>query len=153
GEDRPRVSRPPLRPRLRRPGRGRRRPTAIRGGAAQRPGDGPAAAVHERRLRRCGAVRRRARRRPGRPRRVALRPGRGGGRPMTDAETPTAPDQPTEPASAGAAPEQPEAAPVGWLPHTAEELFGAGAGAEEAYGLLTVDVPPAAWITALETAR
>ncbi|MFD0383042.1 NADH-quinone oxidoreductase subunit C [Streptomyces stramineus] len=32
-------------------------------------------------------------------------------------------------------------------------LFGEGATAEEAYALLTVDVPAAAWITALETAR
>ncbi|KOG88028.1 dehydrogenase, partial [Streptomyces varsoviensis] len=38
-------------------------------------------------------------------------------------------------------------------PGPAEELFGAGASAEDSYGLLTVDVPPAAWLTALETAR
>jgi NADH:ubiquinone oxidoreductase subunit C len=43
--------------------------------------------------------------------------------------------------------------PVGWLPRGAVELFGEGASAEEAYGLLTVDVPPAVWIRALETAR
>ncbi|MEV5517370.1 NADH-quinone oxidoreductase subunit C [Streptomyces flaveolus] len=42
---------------------------------------------------------------------------------------------------------------VGWLPADAGELFGAEATAEESYGLLTVDVPPAAWISALETAR
>ncbi|MFF8934951.1 NADH-quinone oxidoreductase subunit C [Streptomyces paradoxus] len=42
---------------------------------------------------------------------------------------------------------------VGWLPATAEELFGPDATAEESYEVLTVDVPPAAWITALETAR
>ncbi|WP_414168718.1 NADH-quinone oxidoreductase subunit C [Streptoverticillium reticulum] len=42
---------------------------------------------------------------------------------------------------------------VGWLPEAPEELFGAGATAEEAYGLLTVDVPAESWITALETAR
>ncbi|MEU7717453.1 NADH-quinone oxidoreductase subunit C [Streptomyces tibetensis] len=42
---------------------------------------------------------------------------------------------------------------VGWLPATAEELFGQDATAEESYEVLTVDVPPAAWITALETAR
>ncbi|MET9774297.1 NADH-quinone oxidoreductase subunit C [Streptomyces sp. NPDC006367] len=42
---------------------------------------------------------------------------------------------------------------AGWLPADAEELFGAGATAEESYDVLTVDVPPAAWITALETAR
>ncbi|MEU7043924.1 NADH-quinone oxidoreductase subunit C, partial [Streptomyces varsoviensis] len=45
------------------------------------------------------------------------------------------------------------APPVGWLPGPAEELFGAGASAEDSYGLLTVDVPPAAWLAALETAR
>ena len=42
---------------------------------------------------------------------------------------------------------------VGWLPAGAEELFGADAVAEESYDLLTVDVPPSSWITALETAR
>ncbi|MBU6536593.1 NADH-quinone oxidoreductase subunit C, partial [Streptomyces mayonensis] len=42
---------------------------------------------------------------------------------------------------------------AGWLPAGTEELFGALATAEEAYGLLTVDVPPASWIPALETAR
>ncbi|MET7900376.1 NADH-quinone oxidoreductase subunit C [Streptomyces sp. NPDC005355] len=42
---------------------------------------------------------------------------------------------------------------VGWLPRSAAELFGEGATAEEAYGLLTVDVPADAWIPALETAR
>ncbi|WP_413105974.1 NADH-quinone oxidoreductase subunit C [Streptomyces sp. Inha503] len=43
--------------------------------------------------------------------------------------------------------------PVGWLPRSAAELFGEGATAEEAYGLLTVDVPADSWIPALETAR
>nr|WP_246531276.1 NADH-quinone oxidoreductase subunit C [Streptomyces bathyalis] len=43
--------------------------------------------------------------------------------------------------------------PAGWLPDGAEALFGEGARAEEAYGLLTVDVPPGSWIPALETAR
>ncbi|CAL9546423.1 NAD(P)H-quinone oxidoreductase subunit J, chloroplastic [Streptomyces sp. enrichment culture] len=42
---------------------------------------------------------------------------------------------------------------VGWLPADAGELFGADATAEESYGVLTVDVPPASWISALETAR
>ncbi|MEU6885216.1 NADH-quinone oxidoreductase subunit C [Streptomyces viridosporus] len=42
---------------------------------------------------------------------------------------------------------------VGWLPAGAEELFGTDATAEESYGVLTVDVPPASWISALETAR
>ncbi|MGW2177240.1 NADH-quinone oxidoreductase subunit C [Streptomyces sp. NPDC001732] len=39
------------------------------------------------------------------------------------------------------------------LPDAAAELFGEGATAEHAYDLLTVDVPAASWITALETAR
>ncbi|MFF1376986.1 NADH-quinone oxidoreductase subunit C [Streptomyces sp. NPDC058308] len=42
---------------------------------------------------------------------------------------------------------------TGWLPSPVEELFGAEATAEESYDVLTVDVPPASWITALETAR
>ncbi|MDT3400715.1 NADH-quinone oxidoreductase subunit C, partial [Streptomyces sp. B1866] len=42
---------------------------------------------------------------------------------------------------------------MGWLPRPAAELFGEGATAEEAYGLLTVDVPADSWIRALETAR
>ncbi|MFE0510484.1 NADH-quinone oxidoreductase subunit C [Streptomyces sp. NPDC058964] len=42
---------------------------------------------------------------------------------------------------------------VGWLPAPAEELFGTEATAEESYEVLTVDVPPASWISALETAR
>ncbi|MFE0533351.1 NADH-quinone oxidoreductase subunit C [Streptomyces nigra] len=42
---------------------------------------------------------------------------------------------------------------IGWLPAAAEELFGPEATAEESYDVLTVDVPPATWITALETAR
>ncbi|MEU6082053.1 NADH-quinone oxidoreductase subunit C [Streptomyces sp. NPDC047108] len=42
---------------------------------------------------------------------------------------------------------------MGWLPHPATELFGEEATAEEAYDLLTVDVPPSAWLSALETAR
>ncbi|MFH8659628.1 NADH-quinone oxidoreductase subunit C [Streptomyces afghaniensis] len=42
---------------------------------------------------------------------------------------------------------------VGWLPADAEELFGPDATAEESYEVLTVDVPPATWISALETAR
>ncbi|CAM5678210.1 NADH-quinone oxidoreductase subunit C OS=Streptomyces tendae OX=1932 GN=GUR47_17620 PE=3 SV=1 [Streptomyces tendae] len=42
---------------------------------------------------------------------------------------------------------------VGRLPADAEELFGPDATAAESYGLLTVDVPPTSWITALETAR
>ncbi|MEV5601317.1 NADH-quinone oxidoreductase subunit C [Streptomyces sp. NPDC052299] len=39
------------------------------------------------------------------------------------------------------------------LPDAVAEVFGEDATAERAYDLLTVDVPPAAWITALETAR
>ncbi|MFF8646740.1 NADH-quinone oxidoreductase subunit C [Streptomyces griseoluteus] len=42
---------------------------------------------------------------------------------------------------------------MSWLPAPAEELFGPDATAEESYDVLTVDVPPAAWLTALETAR
>ncbi|MEU1627797.1 NADH-quinone oxidoreductase subunit C [Streptomyces sp. NPDC020096] len=39
------------------------------------------------------------------------------------------------------------------LPEAAAEIFGAEATAERAYELLTVDVPAASWISALETAR
>ncbi|MFF0472146.1 NADH-quinone oxidoreductase subunit C [Streptomyces sp. NPDC004284] len=39
------------------------------------------------------------------------------------------------------------------LPGSVTEIFGEEATAEQAYDLLTVDVPPAAWLTALETAR
>ncbi|MFD6414780.1 NADH-quinone oxidoreductase subunit C [Streptomyces sp. NPDC060194] len=39
------------------------------------------------------------------------------------------------------------------LPEAAAELFGEGATGARAYDLLTVDVPPGAWVTALETAR
>ncbi|MFH9606215.1 NADH-quinone oxidoreductase subunit C [Streptomyces sp. NPDC017448] len=39
------------------------------------------------------------------------------------------------------------------LPGAATDLFGDEAAAESAYDLLTVDVPAAAWITALRTAR
>ncbi|MDN3252467.1 NADH-quinone oxidoreductase subunit C [Streptomyces sp. MA25(2023)] len=42
---------------------------------------------------------------------------------------------------------------VGWLPADATELFGTQATAEESYDVLTVDVPPSTWISALETAR
>ncbi|MFC7513211.1 NADH-quinone oxidoreductase subunit C [Streptomyces thermocarboxydus] len=42
---------------------------------------------------------------------------------------------------------------VGWLPADVEALFGAQATAEEAYDVLTVDVPSDAWIPALEAAR
>ncbi|MEU4036156.1 NADH-quinone oxidoreductase subunit C, partial [Streptomyces collinus] len=42
---------------------------------------------------------------------------------------------------------------AGWLPAPAEELFGPEATAEEAYEVLTVDVPPSSWLAALETAR
>ncbi|MEU3959088.1 NADH-quinone oxidoreductase subunit C [Streptomyces buecherae] len=45
------------------------------------------------------------------------------------------------------------AAPVGWLPRSAQDLFGAGARAEETYELLTVDVPAESWISALQAAR
>ncbi|MFJ4875227.1 NADH-quinone oxidoreductase subunit C [Streptomyces sp. NPDC088745] len=39
------------------------------------------------------------------------------------------------------------------LPENVTEVFGPEARAERAYDLLTVDVPPGAWISALETAR
>ncbi|WP_073753388.1 NADH-quinone oxidoreductase subunit C [Streptomyces sp. CB03234] len=39
------------------------------------------------------------------------------------------------------------------LPESVTEIFGEGATAEQAYELLTVDVPVASWIAALETAR
>ncbi|MFH8219817.1 NADH-quinone oxidoreductase subunit C [Streptomyces sp. NPDC018057] len=42
---------------------------------------------------------------------------------------------------------------AGWLPAPAEELFGAGATAEESYAVLTVDVPADSWVSALLTAR
>ncbi|MET7569637.1 NADH-quinone oxidoreductase subunit C [Streptomyces sp. NPDC005492] len=42
---------------------------------------------------------------------------------------------------------------VGWLPAPTEELFGPEATAEESYELLTVDVPPTTWLSALRTAR
>ena len=42
---------------------------------------------------------------------------------------------------------------VGWLPAPVGELFGTEATAEESYELLTVDVPPTAWLAALRTAR
>ncbi|MFJ6084246.1 NADH-quinone oxidoreductase subunit C [Streptomyces sp. NPDC092369] len=42
---------------------------------------------------------------------------------------------------------------IGWLPAAAEELFGTEATAEESYDVLTVDVPPATWLTALRVAR
>ncbi|MHB9759463.1 NADH-quinone oxidoreductase subunit C [Streptomyces sp. BYX5S] len=42
---------------------------------------------------------------------------------------------------------------MSWLPAPVDELFGAEATVEEAYDLLTVDVPAAEWITALTTAR
>ncbi|MEU1368622.1 NADH-quinone oxidoreductase subunit C [Streptomyces sp. NPDC005803] len=39
------------------------------------------------------------------------------------------------------------------LPDDVTDVFGEGATAEQAHDLLTVDVPPASWIAALETAR
>ncbi|MEX0173537.1 NADH-quinone oxidoreductase subunit C [Streptomyces sp. LMG1-1-1.1] len=39
------------------------------------------------------------------------------------------------------------------LPDAVTDVFGEEATAEQAYDLLTVDVPPASWITALTTAR
>ncbi|MFJ4514213.1 NADH-quinone oxidoreductase subunit C [Streptomyces sp. NPDC088816] len=42
---------------------------------------------------------------------------------------------------------------TGWLPAPVGELFGTDATAEESYDVLTVDVPPDTWISALLTAR
>ncbi|MGW6792347.1 NADH-quinone oxidoreductase subunit C [Streptomyces chartreusis] len=42
---------------------------------------------------------------------------------------------------------------IGWLPAPVEDLFGPEATAEESYEVLTVDVPPASWLAALEAAR
>ncbi|OKJ78373.1 NADH-quinone oxidoreductase subunit C [Streptomyces sp. CB02460] len=39
------------------------------------------------------------------------------------------------------------------LPDAVTDVFGEDATAEQAYDLLTVDVPPASWLSALETAR
>ncbi|MFD5506030.1 NADH-quinone oxidoreductase subunit C, partial [Streptomyces sp. NPDC127061] len=52
-------------------------------------------------------------------------------------------------------PPTPDEAPEAYdrLPDAAAELFGEDATAEYAYDLLTVDVPAASWIAALETAR
>ncbi|MHB6908084.1 NADH-quinone oxidoreductase subunit C [Streptomyces sp. DB-54] len=68
------------------------------------------------------------------------------------------PEQPQQPEQSEQRPEEPTAAAaaeplVGWLPRAAGDLFGAGATAELAYDLLTVDVPADAWLTALTTAR
>ncbi|MEU4898440.1 NADH-quinone oxidoreductase subunit C [Streptomyces sp. NPDC044780] len=67
---------------------------------------------------------------------------------------PVEPNGAVRPGEAAATGEAAVAAPpVGWLPRSALELFGEGATAEEAYGLLTVDVPADSWIASLETAR
>ncbi|MEW1654311.1 NADH-quinone oxidoreductase subunit C [Streptomyces sp. NPDC093707] len=64
-------------------------------------------------------------------------------------QPPEQPEPQAEERSAAAAAEP----VVGWLPRPAGALFGAGATAELAYDLLTVDVPADAWITALTAAR
>ncbi|MDP9608250.1 NADH-quinone oxidoreductase subunit C [Streptomyces demainii] len=61
--------------------------------------------------------------------------------------------EPVGPEGAAEADQASAAPPVGWLPRSAAELFGAGATAEQAYDLLTVDVPADSWIASLETAR
>jgi NADH:ubiquinone oxidoreductase subunit C len=67
------------------------------------------------------------------------------------------PEEPAEPVAEPAATSDAEpvaAEPVvGWLPRPASEIFGAGATAELAYDLLTVDVPADGWLTALTAAR
>jgi NADH:ubiquinone oxidoreductase subunit C len=40
-----------------------------------------------------------------------------------------------------------------WLPDDAERIFGAGASADDAYELLTVDVPAGHWVAAVTAAR
>ncbi|MFD8546394.1 NADH-quinone oxidoreductase subunit C [Streptomyces sp. NPDC059649] len=65
---------------------------------------------------------------------------------------------PVEPAESAEAVEpaevvEPVEPVVGWLPRPASEIFGAGATAELAYDLLTVDVPVDGWLTALTAAR
>ncbi|SHK98031.1 NADH-quinone oxidoreductase subunit C [Streptomyces yunnanensis] len=62
------------------------------------------------------------------------------------------PEQPQQPADSAEPPAEEQQA-VGWLPRPAGDLFGAGATAELAYDLLTVDVPADAWIGALTVAR
>ncbi|MBO4259000.1 NADH-quinone oxidoreductase subunit C, partial [Streptomyces griseorubiginosus] len=42
---------------------------------------------------------------------------------------------------------------IGWLPAPVEELFGTEATADVSYDVLTVDVPPSSWLTALAVAR
>ncbi|MEU2667631.1 NADH-quinone oxidoreductase subunit C [Streptomyces sp. NPDC007164] len=67
---------------------------------------------------------------------------------MTTTPTPDEADEAPE------APEAPETLDAyDRLPDAAAELFGEDATAEYAYDLLTVDVPAASWIAALETAR
>ncbi|MFI1969450.1 dehydrogenase [Streptomyces cinnamoneus] len=70
---------------------------------------------------------------------------------MSEPTEPT-PEQPAE-VTPEPTPEPAPEVPVGWLPRGVVELFGEGATAEEAYDLLTVDVPAQAWLSALETAR
>lgn len=80
---------------------------------------------------------------------------------MSEPTGPGEPEPKREPASQEPASQEPESqepaaqepAAVGWLPREAEELFGPGAVASEAYDALTVDVPAAAWTAALRTAR
>lgn len=57
----------------------------------------------------------------------------------------TGPDETTEPTE--------PTGTTGWLPRPTEDLFGEGATAEEAYDLLTVDVPAGGWLDALTVAR
>ncbi|MFG3252094.1 NADH-quinone oxidoreductase subunit C [Streptomyces sp. NPDC048172] len=74
----------------------------------------------------------------------------------TDPAPDPAPESAPEPAGEPAPEPAPEPAgpgTVGWLPGGVEALFGAGATAEDAYGLLTVDVPAESWLSALRVAR
>ncbi|MGW8399455.1 NADH-quinone oxidoreductase subunit C, partial [Streptomyces lydicus] len=68
-------------------------------------------------------------------------------------ETPETPEQTDQAETPTAAPPPAPEPLVGWLPRPASEIFGAGATAELAYELLTVDVPADGWLTALTAAR
>lgn len=85
---------------------------------------------------------------------AAAAPGAGGSdAPADTAAAAAANAEPVESAESAESAEEAPAAPVGWLPEPADRIFGAGATAEEAYDLLTVDVPAAAWLDALTAAR
>ncbi|MDT0380617.1 NADH-quinone oxidoreductase subunit C [Streptomyces sp. DSM 42041] len=101
---------------------------------------------------------------PGEPAEPSGAQGTGGsGQPVSDVPGEAMPKPTEDPGAvrraepedepAAEAPTESDQAPVGWLPRGAAALFGEGASAEEAYALLTVDVPAERWIASLETAR